>query len=92
VKLQCSNNCASFYVVLTVDWDCWNFHFPMYSLACYVNVKLICTLLCKTASYLESSVLQCKCARRVQDALAQVLKIFKKFGSLLKIIGVREVT
>jgi hypothetical protein len=92
VKLQCSNNCASLFDVLTVDWDCLNFHFSMYSLACYVNINLICTLLCKTASDLESSVLQCKFARKVQDALAQVLRIFKKFGSLLKIISVREVT
>ena len=57
-----------------------------------MSAKLTCTLLCKTDSDCVSSVLQCKYARRVQDALAQVLKIFKKFGSLLKIIGVRDVT
>ena len=64
----------------------------MYSLACCVNIKLICTLLCKTASDFVSSVSQCKYARKVRDALAEVLKIFKKFGSLLKIIGVVKVT
>ena len=86
VKLQCSNNCASFFDVSTVEWG-WNCHFLVYSLACCVNIKLICTLLC-----FVSSVLRCKHVRKVQDALAQILKIFKKFVSLLKLIGVRKVT
>ena len=92
MKLHCSNNCASFFDVLTVDWGCWNCHFLMYSLACCVNIKLNYTLLCKIASVCLSSVLQCKYAHKVWDALVQVLKIFKTFGSFLKIIGVIRVT
>jgi hypothetical protein len=49
-----------------------------------VNIKPICTLLCKTDSDFVSSVLQCEYACKVQDALAQILKIFEKFGSLLE--------
>jgi len=62
----------------------------MYSLACCVNIKLIYTFLCNTFSEFVSSVLQCKYARKVWDALAQVLKIFETFGNLLKVIGLRR--
>jgi len=92
MKLQCSNSCACLFDILTVDLDCWNCHFLMYSLAYYVNIKLTCSLLRKTASDTVSSVLQCKYARKLQDVLAQVSKIKKKIWSLLKIIGVRKVT
>ena len=64
--------------VLTVDLDCWNCHFLIYSLAYCVNIKLTCSLLCKTASDTVSSVLQCKYARKVRDVVAQVSKIKKK--------------
>jgi len=69
VKLQCSNKCASFLQVLTVDWDCWNCHLLMCSLACCLNMKLACTVARKYTSELVSFVLQCKCARKVQDVL-----------------------
>jgi len=79
--------------VLTVDLDCWNCHFVMYSVAYCFNIKLTCSLVCKTASDTVSSVLQCKYARKVRDVLAEVSKIKKKkFWSLFKIIRVRKVT
>ena len=37
--LQCSNNCVSLFNFLTVDWDCWNCHLLMCSLACRLNMK-----------------------------------------------------
>ena len=83
VKIQCSNNCASFFHVLTVDWGCWNRHLLLCSLACCLNMKLMCTLICRTTPDFVSTVLQCKCACKVQDALVHSLKNFKKSGSLL---------
>jgi len=49
-----------------------------------VNMKLICTIVCKTTPDLLSFVLQCKCACKVQDALAHGLKMFKKSESVLR--------
>jgi hypothetical protein len=67
VKLQCSNNCASFLEVLTLDWDCWNCHLLMCSLACCLSMKLVCTVVRKYTPEFVSFVLQCKCAWKVQD-------------------------
>ena len=92
VKLQCSNICACLFDVVTVDLDCWNFLFLMYSLAYCVNIKLTCSLLHKTASDTVSSVLQCNYARKMQDVLAQVSKIKKRVWGLLQTIVLRKVT
>jgi hypothetical protein len=87
VKLQCSNSCACLFDVLTVDLDSWNSQFLMYSLAYHVNIKLTCSLICKTASDTVSSVLQCKYAHKMQVVLAQASKLKKKvFGAFSKLL------
>jgi hypothetical protein len=79
--------------MFSIYWDCWNCHLLMCSLACCLSKKLMCTLVCKTTPDFISSVWRCKCTCKVEDALAGGLKIKKKkYGSLLKLLGVRKMT
>jgi hypothetical protein len=81
VKLHCSNKFASLFHFLSVDWDCWNCHLLTRSLACCLNMKLVCTIVqIYTADFLLFFCQQMKYFQK------------KKCGILLKILGFSKVT
>ena len=68
-EATCSNNCVSLFNFLTADWDCWNCHLLMCSVACCLGMKLLAIIVSKYTPDFVLFVLQFKCACKVQYAL-----------------------